>query len=182
MATKNNRRTIITKMILKDSLLKLMQEKPISKVSIKEICDLSDMSRSTFYLHYQDQFALLEDIENEVLEKTFENLAQVNSEPNAIDSIEFFLNYVKENKMTFGILLCQSENKSFQQRIIDNVQTNIQSFLPTFFEDNKEKYAYSFIMNGCLCILTDWINNDFDLSSRELAELMFHCCNNVMMR
>lgn len=32
------------------------------------------MSRSTFYLHYQDQFALLEDIEKGVLEKTFENL------------------------------------------------------------------------------------------------------------
>ncbi len=51
-----------------------MQEKPVSKITIKEICDLSDMSRSTFYLHYQDQFELLKDIEKEVLEKAFENL------------------------------------------------------------------------------------------------------------
>ena len=63
MAVKNNRRTIITKKILKDSLLELMQTKPISKITIKEICDLSNMSRSTFYLHYQDQSALLEDTE-----------------------------------------------------------------------------------------------------------------------
>lgn len=63
MAVKNNRRTIITKKILKDSLLELMQTKPISKITIKEICGLSDMSRSTFYLHYQEQSALLEDIE-----------------------------------------------------------------------------------------------------------------------
>ena len=60
MAVKNNRRKIITKKILNDSLLELMQTKPISKITIKEICDLSDMSRSTFYLHYQDQSALLE--------------------------------------------------------------------------------------------------------------------------
>lgn len=37
MAVKNNRRTIITKKILKDSLLELMQTKPISKITIKEI-------------------------------------------------------------------------------------------------------------------------------------------------
>jgi len=68
MAVKNNRRTIITKKILKDSLLELMQTKPISKITIKEIGS-SDMSRSTFYLHYQDQSALLEDIEKKVPEK-----------------------------------------------------------------------------------------------------------------
>lgn len=69
MAVKNNRRKIITKKILNDSLLELMQTKPISKITIKEICDLSDMSRSTFYLHYQVQSALLEDIEKKVPEK-----------------------------------------------------------------------------------------------------------------
>lgn len=69
MAVKNNRRKIITKKILNDSLLELMQTKPISKITIKEICDLSDMSRSTFYLHYHDQSALLEDIEKKVPEK-----------------------------------------------------------------------------------------------------------------
>lgn len=69
MAVKNNRRMIITKKFLKDYLLELMQTKPISKITIKEICDLSDMSRSTFYLHYHDQSALLEDIEKKVPEK-----------------------------------------------------------------------------------------------------------------
>ena len=68
MAVKNNRRKIITKKILNDSLLELMQTKPISKITIKEICDVSDMSRSTFYLHFQDQSALLEDIEKKVPE------------------------------------------------------------------------------------------------------------------
>ena len=95
MATKNNRRTLITKKILKESLLELMQDKPVSKITIKEICDMSEMSRSTFYLHYQDQFKLLEDIEKEVLEKTFENLRKIDSPMNTMESIEAFLNYVK---------------------------------------------------------------------------------------
>ena len=87
MATKNNRRTLITKRILKESLLELMQTKSISKITIKEICDLSDMSRSTFYLHYQDQFELLEDIEKEVLKQTFQNLQALDKESTALESI-----------------------------------------------------------------------------------------------
>jgi AcrR family transcriptional regulator len=92
MAVKNNTRTIITRRILKESLLELMQEKPVSKISIKEICDLSEMSRSTFYLHYQDQFELLADIEKEVLEKTFENLRKIDSPMNTMES-----KYVQES-------------------------------------------------------------------------------------
>ncbi|MDD6193430.1 MAG: TetR-like C-terminal domain-containing protein [Lachnospiraceae bacterium] len=182
MATKNNRRTILTKKILKDSLLELMQSKPIAKITIKEICNLSDMSRSTFYLHYQDQYELLEDIENEVLEKTFENLADMDTELNSLDSIDFFLKYVKENKTTFGILLCQSENKAFQQGIMNSVQKHVQSIIPAYYENDKEQYIYTFIMYGSLSMIVDWINSDFNIPSRELAKLIYHSCNNVMTK
>ena len=180
MATKNNRRTILTKRILKDSLLELMQTKPIFKITIKEICDLSDMSRSTFYLHYQDQYELLEDIEAEVLKNTFENLSEMDTELNSLDSIEIFLKYIQKNKTTFSILLCQTENKDFQERIVNSVQKYIKSIVPASYEDDKEEYIYKFIMYGSINVLINWINNDFNLSSRELAKLIYHSCNNVM--
>jgi len=180
MATKNNRRTIITKRILKDSLLELMQTKPISKITIKEICELSDMSRSTFYLHYQDQFALLEDIEKEVLEKTFENLKTLDTKSNSISSIEILLNYIKDNKATFGILLCQMENYDFQKGIMHSVQTYIQSIIPGLPDKHKEKYIYSFIMHGSHNIIVDWINNDFDIEAHKLADIIYHICDTVV--
>lgn len=183
MATKNNRRTIITKKILRESLLELMEEKDISKVTIKEICNLSDMSRSTFYLHYQDQYALLEDIENEVLEKTFENLGGLDSKLDTIESIEIFLNYVKDNKKTFGILLCQEENKSFQQAIIRNVEEYVRDKT-----EGKEKeteaprtqFLFTFVMNGTLSIIVDWINSDFKMSANDMAELIYLACDKVI--
>lgn len=180
MAVKNNRRTILTKKILKDSLLELMQTKSISKITIKEICDLSDMSRSTFYLHYQDQFALLEDIEKEVLEKTFENLKMLDTKSNSISSIEIFLNYIKDNKATFGILLCQMETHAFQQGIMNSVQSYIQSILPGLSDKREEQYTYSFIMHGCLNVIVDWINNNFDIEVHKLAEIIYHLCNNIV--
>ena len=179
MAIKNNRRTLVTKRILRESLLSLMAEKPITKISIKEICDLSEMSRSTFYLHYQDQFELLKDIENEVLEKSFEALEDLGSDFNTLESIENFLNYVKSNKETFGVLLCQSDTAEFQAAIIDKIAAHVKESIPDFEQMNSNKYIFVFIMNGSINVLRTWIMNDFDMPVPELAPLIFHCCHNI---
>lgn len=179
MAVKNNRRTLVTKRILKESLLSLMAEKPITKISIKEICDLSEMSRSTFYLHYQDQFELLKDIENEVLDKSFEALEDLGGDFNTIESIENFLNYVKSNKETFGVLLCQSDTIDFQNSIIEKIANHVKESVPDFNEMKSDKYIFVFIMNGSLNVLRTWIMNDFDMAVHEMASLIFHCNHNV---
>ena len=47
-------------MVLKQSLLKLLKEKPVNKITVKEVCELAQLNRATFYAHYSDCFALLE--------------------------------------------------------------------------------------------------------------------------
>lgn len=179
MAVKNNRRVLVTKKILTESLLQLMKEKPISKISIKEICDLSEMSRSTFYLHYQDQFELLTDIENEVLEKSFESLVDLGGAFNTIESIEGFLNYVRTNKETFGVLLCQPDNADFQEAIINKIQAHVKDSVPDFEEMKTDKYLFVFLMNGSLNVLRAWIKNDFDMPIPDLAKLIYYSCHNI---
>lgn len=154
-------------------------QKPVSKVSIKEICDLSEMSRSTFYLHYHDQFELLEDIENEVLEKTFENLKNIDSPMNTLESIEAFLNYVKKHRTTFGILLCQPENKHFQESIIQSVQSYVQASIPEIKDSDHADYVFTFIMHGSLNAIKVWIENKFDIDESELAQVIYNSCKNI---
>jgi AcrR family transcriptional regulator len=59
MEQKENRKIRYTKKVIRDSLMELMKSKPILSVSIKDICGLADISRSTFYSHYKDQYELL---------------------------------------------------------------------------------------------------------------------------
>ena len=58
-----------TQMILKQSFLKLLKEKPVNKITVKELCQLSQINRATFYTNYSDCFALLESIENELIDE-----------------------------------------------------------------------------------------------------------------
>ena len=170
----------ITEVVFIPLSWKPLQKKTISKITIKEICDLSEMSRSTFYLHYPDQYALLEDIEKEVLEKTFEYLKSLDTGANSIASIEVLLNYIKDNKATFGILFCQRESYDFQKSIIQSVQAYLRPTLPGLPDALKEKYIYSFIMHGSHSIIVDWINNGFDMEPRKLADIIYHICNTLV--
>lgn len=179
MATKNNRRILVTKKILKESLMELMKEKPITKITIKEICDLSEMSRSTFYLHYQDQFGLLADIEEEVLENTEKALGNLGNAFGTPDSIEAYLEYIKENKETFGILLCQPETEDFQKKILGKIEVNVRNSVPEMLDNKNAKYLFTFVMHGSLSVLRTWIESGFDTNTKELAGLIFALCNNI---
>jgi AcrR family transcriptional regulator len=122
--------------VLYESLMELMKEKPISKISIKEICDLSEMSRFTFYLHYQDQFELLADIEKDVLENTEKALGNFDGSLNTKEGIAVFLEYLRENKETFGVLLCQQDSEDFQKKIISKVESNVKASVPDMLAIN----------------------------------------------
>ena len=53
---KDDRRVKYSKMVIKDSFIQLLKEKPITKITIKEICALADINRATFYAHYTDTY------------------------------------------------------------------------------------------------------------------------------
>ena len=68
-----------TQMMLKQSFLKLLKEKPVNKITVKEVCELAELNRATFYAHYSDCFALMESIENELIDAFEKALRYVNS-------------------------------------------------------------------------------------------------------
>ncbi len=177
MATKNNRRTQITRMLLKTGLTELMHKKAINQITIKEICEQADLNRSTFYLHYTDQFALLEDIEKDIITTTFDHLQNVGDDVDTLTYIETFLDYVKNNSDIFEILLCQQETEDFKEKFINKVLEQLKGQISINCTARLEKYVYSFLLHGCIHIIIDWITSGFDISSREVSELIFRLCD-----
>lgn len=68
-----DRRTRYTRSVIRQSLLTLMQQKPFAKITVTEICRLSEINRGTFYLHYYD----LEDVLDDVIKEMIRDFTQV---------------------------------------------------------------------------------------------------------
>ena len=64
---KLDRRVRYTKMVIRESFIALLKEKPIAKITVKEICTGADINRATFYAHYADPYALLHEIEESLI-------------------------------------------------------------------------------------------------------------------
>ena len=57
--------TNLTKNAIKKSLLELLNERPINKISVKDIVERCQINRNSFYYHYQDIPAVIEEIVKE---------------------------------------------------------------------------------------------------------------------
>lgn len=57
-----NQRTRLTKRLLREGLLELLRDKPVEHITVKELCELAELNRSTFYAYYNDVPALYQEM------------------------------------------------------------------------------------------------------------------------
>ena len=72
MDKKENQRVRLTKLMLKDALVDLLEKTPLQQITITEICERAEINRTTFYKYYSSECDLYDDIENDfitILEK-----------------------------------------------------------------------------------------------------------------
>ena len=52
-----------SKMIIQSNFVSLLKQKPMNKITVKELCEMADINRATFYKYYMDFYDLMEKIE-----------------------------------------------------------------------------------------------------------------------
>lgn len=173
MSAKIDRRVKYTKMVLKNSLIEILDEKPIEKVTVKEICDRADINRGTFYSHYSDQYDLYNNVIDELLAGIFERMGNFIDEdlsPEDIhESITSVYDYIKENYKLVKILLNGRIEYNIEKRIRDVVK---KIYLDKISSVDPElvNTAYSFVASGILGLIKYWINSGMRNSSSEMAD------------
>lgn len=173
---KLDRRKKYTRMVLKDSLLELLNEKPFSAITVKEICGLADINRSTFYAHYEDQFSLLETIENDIVADLEEHLQVYNlcEEENDIQMTVKLIEYFGAKKDELEVLLKRDGESSFEKKIMIVAQ---QFLINEWIETNQisaESSAYlsMFIISGSVQVIKMWLLSGMKESPKQMATLI----------
>ena len=60
--TREDPRITRTRNLIRDALQEMVHEKPFSEISVQDIAERATINRATFYAHFEDKFALLEDL------------------------------------------------------------------------------------------------------------------------
>ena len=168
-----DRRTKYTKKTIKDTLMKLLSEKDIKKVTVSEICKLADVNRATFYRYYLDVYDLLDKIEEDFINELKEPYQE---DPSRVSSVGAFskeiLAVFLENKDLVRILFNTNNNIYFLNEVLevayDMCKAKWMNDVPEITEA-EINYAAIFIFNGALGIVNYWVKNDFDKDIEEVS-------------
>ena len=110
-----------TKKAIMNSFLKLLNEKPLDKITVKDIVEDCGVSRNSFYYYYQDIFALMDEIFTLETEKA-RNVSNIPDswQDALIESLQFAL----QNKRML-INVCRSSSRDRVERYLYSVTEKV---------------------------------------------------------
>lgn len=179
---KVDRRVQYTKMVLRESLLELMKEHPINKITITEICRQADINRNTFYTHYNSQLDLLESIEASFHEE-IKNAVEHSMNTGVFEGLLYEVcQYIADNGELCKILLSENGSGDFLNRIIYILHDrSIEKWEKETGQKDSSKFEamYSFISNGGSAIINEWVKNGMQESPKDIAHFIEKAINAI---
>ena len=170
-----DRRIRRTKKAMTDALAELLLEKPLSNISVREISDIADINRGTFYLHYRDVYDMAEQLQNEIIEK-FNDIVE-NYEPKKQTDelfpmlVELF-NLLADKAELAKVLISKNGDAAFVDKLKNILREkcfiNAQKVLG--IKNNEEfNYFYHYIVSGCIGTCSAWLDEGMKESPVEMA-------------
>ena len=183
---KNESKYFNTAKKMNDALITLLETKEYEYITIKEICHIANVNRSTFYLHYSNMNDLLEETikslnlsfnshfgskENEstiISKDNLEDLLLIND-----DNLIPYLNFIKENKNIYKVLKNHPQlfnaNKTYEQMF----RKLFVPIMNRFGLDEKwHKYLMDFYISGLTSIVLDWVYDDCKIPVQEVSDFI----------
>lgn len=153
-----------TKMAIMASFVKLLNEKPLDKITVKEIVDDCGINRNTFYYHFEDIQALLVYILNGEAEKVIQKHASVESlEEGFIAAARFAL----ENKRAAYHIYNSLSREELERYLNSIVQEVVERLAEAATRDVPKECLVSqedmalilqFYKNGMVGLTTEWLS------------------------
>ena len=137
MAGKSDARVRYTQHALKQALLTLLKEKSVNKITVKEVCELAELNRATFYSHYSDCLALQEAIENALIEAIYDMIGK--------------------NEEACRVLIFQNPGSTVIHRMIDYARPQSIAYWRQELRASDEELAmlYTHLSNGLMHVVVE---------------------------
>ena len=173
---REDRRVRKTKRLLRQGLSQLMMQKKIKDISVRELAELVDINRGTFYIHYRDIYDMVAQIENEMYED-FKRILESHVVPTDEGSLRFlidFYTYISANHEMVAALLSSNGDIAFLTRIQDMLHVRAMKILGQRYPEQNTRdfeFFYDFVTAGTVQLLNTWLTRETHKTPQEMADL-----------
>jgi AcrR family transcriptional regulator len=170
-----------TRKLLWEALMAEMSERAFEEITVSDICERAMVHRTTFYKHYEDKYALLEQGMRQMYDAL---VAEAEHAPPSAFSIDqpppYFVRlfeHVAERQQFYRLMLCGEGVGRFQKLvkdyIADVVETKVRALTPANQQpDIPLAMHVQFLAGAVLSLLAWWLENDMPLSPQRMAQYL----------
>lgn len=152
---KTDARVRYTRRVIKESLLRLLEDRPVKRITVKEVCEAAQINRATFYAHFTDCFDVLNQMENDLL-ADFERSLSFASVVDVVDMIERIYAMIDQNAEVCRVLIFQNKDSSLTAKMIamahDKTIVRWKEQLTRATESDREM-LFTCLSNGLLNVI-----------------------------
>ena len=187
---KNESKYFNTAVRMDEALITLLEKKDFEYITIKEICDMAGVNRSTFYLHYENTSDLLKETTRYIVEKHFtyyeidKKGISLQFKTSKREDLLFitdeylvpYLTFIKNNQRLFKVSI-----KHFNALNMDEVYSKMFQYvfnpiLKSFNVLEEERvYVIKFYLTGIFAIIMEWLDKNCSDDMATIAKVITDC-------
>ncbi|MGN4425461.1 TetR/AcrR family transcriptional regulator [Bacillus cereus group sp. MYBK30-1] len=180
MENKVDLRVIKTQRAIKNTFIQLIEEVGFEKVNVRKLIERAEVNRSTFYLHYQDKYDLLNKIEDELLEGlrhiiTDKTLTKTVEQDSASDSRLEKMNkvaiYLFDNKKIIRLLTSDKGDPNFLSKIGGVFESVWIDKKVVIISNIPKRYAFAVLAGMLTNLIGEWIRSDFEETPEQFSQI-----------
>ena len=168
-------RTRVTKMLIRRAFTELLRQKPIQKISIKELCAAAGIHRGTFYTHYTDIYALYEEIERDLAQTIMHSLSTTINGGSLEAFSKDICTIIAQNEKLCMAFFGEYSDPDMLLRIVDRFRERSIAMWnrtrPDLASSELDRF-YTFMANGCLAIIRSWVQSGMKESAEDVARFI----------
>ena len=160
-----------TKECLYEAFLHFLEEKPVSDITVSEICERAGVSRKTFYRYYADQFGLLMDMQDDLFSDYREDLSNKPADIRQITPA--LIRFADQNRTLVKAVFANRAEGNFIDRIIDDMwetyRSEWEATNPQMSAVEVESLFY-YVVSGMVGLVRHWLFDRPELTAPAVVE------------
>lgn len=148
---------------IKNAFIELRAKRPLEKISVKELTEVAEISKATFYLHYQDVYDLSESLQNDTVENVFSNIEHPEYIYN--NTAEFtreLFNALAASKTLIDILFADNQALVLPMRIEEKIKHTVIDNDEMLKDNEKARVLLTYAVQGGYSAYNN--NRDIDIA------------------
>lgn len=176
---KHDLRVTLTKRMLEEGLMRCLENKPLSRITVSELCREAGVNRATFYNHYQSPAMVLRDITRDYaadLQKVYE-ASMLSCPGDQVKATEACFEFIDQRRADIQVLFSDNAENNvvrFEEELVDEIVS--RDVDPLYWkpgQGNDNRLVYAIVTaSASYGLVRAWILGKIDKTPAELASML----------